>query len=164
MLSDDADLTSSPTWWKTLDLFGFISQFRMELEHLARLLAFPHSKQTMNLSFLAEEGTAQMAITFFRFPTFSHQVWGVMGRSGHASCGFQVRPNGDRKRTVFVDGTLHQAETEMGISPCCSISRRTTSLDDRERDGSQGHAFRAHTWVVGSGIEGIPGPGTIEEG
>ena len=64
--SDGVDPTSSPTWWKTLDLFGLTSQFRIELEHLARLLACPHSKTT-SLLFLTEEGTAQMAITFFRF-------------------------------------------------------------------------------------------------
>ena len=98
------------------------------------------------------------------FPTFGYQAWGAMGRSRHASCGFQVRPNGDRKRIVFKDGILYPAETEVRISPCCSISRRTISLEDRERDGSQGHACRVHTWIVGSGIGGIRGPGAIEEG
>ena len=65
--SDDVDPTNPPTWWKTLDLFGLTPQLRMELKHLARLLTCPHSKSTTSLSFLTEEGTAQLAITFSRF-------------------------------------------------------------------------------------------------
>ena len=59
-------------WWKTLDSFGLSSQFRMELDHLARLPASPHSKTTGTLSFLAEEGIAQMAINLL--PFFQHFV------------------------------------------------------------------------------------------
>ena len=70
--SDNVELTSSPTWWKTLDSFNLNSQFRMELDHLARLPASPHSKSTGTLSFLTEDGIAQMAINLL--PFFQHLV------------------------------------------------------------------------------------------
>ena len=44
----------------------------MELDHLARLPASPHSKATGTLSFLTEEGIAQMAINLL--PFFRHLV------------------------------------------------------------------------------------------
>jgi pseudouridine-5'-phosphate glycosidase/pseudouridine kinase len=66
------NLTNSPTWWKTLDSFGLTSQFRMELDHLARLPASAHSSTTGALSFLTEEGIAQMAINLL--PFFQHLV------------------------------------------------------------------------------------------
>lgn len=67
------DLAGLPTWWKTLDSFGLSSKFRMELDHLARLSASPHSGRTTGtLSFLTEEGIAQMAINLL--PFFQHLV------------------------------------------------------------------------------------------
>ena len=44
----------------------------MELDHLARLPASPHSKTPGTLSFLTEEGIAQMAINLL--PFFQHLV------------------------------------------------------------------------------------------
>lgn len=44
----------------------------MELEHLARLPASPHSKTAGTLSFLTEEGVAQMTINLL--PFFQHLV------------------------------------------------------------------------------------------
>ena len=44
----------------------------MELEHLARLPVSPHSKTAGTLSFLTEEGIAQMAINLL--PFFQHLV------------------------------------------------------------------------------------------
>lgn len=70
--SDNLDLTSSPAWWKTLDSFSLNSQFRTELDHLARLPASPHLETTGTLSFLTEEGIAQMAINLL--PFFQHLV------------------------------------------------------------------------------------------
>jgi len=70
--SDNVDLTSFPTWWKTIDSFSLNSQFRMELDNLAKLPASPHSKSTGTLSFLTEEGIAQMAINLL--PFFQHLV------------------------------------------------------------------------------------------
>lgn len=69
--SDSTDLTNSPTWWKTLDSFGLSSHFRMELDQLARLPASAQSGGT-TLSFLTEEGIAQMAINLL--PFFQHLV------------------------------------------------------------------------------------------
>jgi len=71
--SDKTDLTSLPMWWKTLESFGLGAQFRMELDHLARSPASPHSRKTTGtLSFLTEEGIAQMAINLL--PFFQHLV------------------------------------------------------------------------------------------
>ena len=44
----------------------------MELDHLARLPASPHSRTTGTLSFLTEEGIAQMAINLL--PFFQHLI------------------------------------------------------------------------------------------
>jgi pseudouridine-5'-phosphate glycosidase/pseudouridine kinase len=77
--SDSVDLTSSPTWWKTIDSFSLSSRFRMELDNLAKLPASPHSgKTTGTLSFLTEEGIAQMAINLL--PFFQHLIIKCGGR------------------------------------------------------------------------------------
>jgi len=57
---------------RKLGSFSPTSQFRMELDNLARFPASPHSSTTGTLSFLTEEGIAQMAINLLSF--FQHLI------------------------------------------------------------------------------------------
>ena len=59
-------------WWKALDTFGLGSRSRMELDHLAKIPTFPHSKTTEALYFLTDKGMAQMAINLL--PLFPHLI------------------------------------------------------------------------------------------
>lgn len=66
--SDDTlELTSHPSWWKAIDTFGISHQFRMELGHLARRYVSDDDTSKGTLSFLVEDGTAQMAINLLPF-------------------------------------------------------------------------------------------------
>ena len=69
---DVFDLTSHPSWWQTIDNFGISHQFRMELEHLARRSVFDEDTSKGTLSFLLEDGIAQMAINLL--PFFSNLI------------------------------------------------------------------------------------------
>ncbi|KAA1471543.1 indigoidine synthase A-like protein [Dentipellis sp. KUC8613] len=73
---DVHELTSHARWWSTIDTFAIGAEFRMALEQLARLSALANPPSTgedkRTLSFLTEQGIAQMAINLL--PFFQHIV------------------------------------------------------------------------------------------
>ncbi|TFY72885.1 hypothetical protein EVG20_g132 [Dentipellis fragilis] len=79
---DVHELTSHARWWSTIDNFAIGAEFRMALEQLARLSASistttnskskSKSEGTGTLSFLVDQGIAQMAINLL--PFFQHIV------------------------------------------------------------------------------------------
>ncbi|TFK57060.1 indigoidine synthase A-like protein [Heliocybe sulcata] len=62
--SDAYDLTSHPSWWHTIDAFSLGSEFRTDLEHLAR--------REQALGFLVDGGVFQMAVNLL--PFFQHLI------------------------------------------------------------------------------------------
>lgn len=65
-------LTSHNSWWKVIDSFSIGSGFRTELDLLARAKASPEDPSKGVLSFLVNQGVAQMAINLL--PFFQHLV------------------------------------------------------------------------------------------
>ena len=70
--AQSADLTAHDHWWKVVDNMALGSQFRMDLEQLARRTVSDEDDSKGTLSFLADEGVAQMAINLL--PFFQHLV------------------------------------------------------------------------------------------
>ncbi|KZT72831.1 hypothetical protein DAEQUDRAFT_704536 [Daedalea quercina L-15889] len=66
------ELTSHSHWWKVVDEMAIGSEFRMDLQLLARLDASMHDRAKGTLSFLVDKGIAQMAIHLL--PFFQHLV------------------------------------------------------------------------------------------
>ncbi|EJF66774.1 indigoidine synthase A-like protein [Dichomitus squalens] len=66
------ELTAHKYWWQVIDDMTLGSEFRMELEQLARRQAFEDEAVTGNLSFLVENGIAQMTINLL--PFFQHLI------------------------------------------------------------------------------------------
>ncbi|KAH9858112.1 indigoidine synthase A-like protein [Lenzites betulinus] len=67
------ELTAHQYWWKVIDEMGLGSEFRMDLDLLARRSVFDdEGASTNNLSFLVENGIAQMAINLL--PFFQHLI------------------------------------------------------------------------------------------
>ncbi|RPD55816.1 indigoidine synthase A-like protein [Lentinus tigrinus ALCF2SS1-6] len=67
------ELTAHKYWWKVVDDMGLGSDFRMELERLSRRSAVgDEPAPTGNLSFLVDNGIAQMAINLL--PFFQHLI------------------------------------------------------------------------------------------
>jgi pseudouridylate synthase / pseudouridine kinase len=69
--TDPWELTSHEYWWKTIDDFSIGSEFRLSLDQLARQDAGSTS-DGKTLSFLVDQGVAQMAINLL--PFFQHLV------------------------------------------------------------------------------------------
>ena len=67
--TDPLELTSNDYWWRTIDNFSIGSEFRFSLEQLARQDAGSNGR---TLSFLVDQGVAQMAINLL--PFFQHLV------------------------------------------------------------------------------------------
>ncbi|KAF9076237.1 indigoidine synthase A-like protein [Rhodocollybia butyracea] len=65
------DLMSRPSYWTALDSFSLGSQYRMDLEHLCRAKMSEDPSQG-TLSFLLEQGVAQMAVKLL--PFFRHII------------------------------------------------------------------------------------------
>jgi pseudouridylate synthase / pseudouridine kinase len=70
--SDPWNLTARPNWWSTIDKFSLGSEFRTDLEQLARRNVSDESLTKGTLSFLTEKGVAQMAINLL--PLFQNIV------------------------------------------------------------------------------------------
>jgi len=68
--TDPWELTSHDYWWRTIDNFSIGTEFRSSLEQLARQDAGSNDGRT--LSFLVDQGVAQMAINLL--PFFQHLV------------------------------------------------------------------------------------------
>ncbi|KAI0335190.1 indigoidine synthase A-like protein [Cubamyces sp. BRFM 1775] len=67
------ELTAHRYWWQVVDEMGLGPEFRMELDQLARRSAFDEEDvRKGNLSFLVDNGIAQMAINLL--PFFQHLV------------------------------------------------------------------------------------------
>ncbi|KAI8990513.1 indigoidine synthase A-like protein [Trametes punicea] len=67
------ELTAHPYWWKVVDDMGLGPNFRMELDQLSRRSAFNgEDVPPGNLSFLVDNGIAQMAINLL--PFFQHLI------------------------------------------------------------------------------------------
>ncbi|KAI0375081.1 indigoidine synthase A-like protein [Pilatotrama ljubarskyi] len=67
------ELTAHKYWWQVIDEMALGADFRMELEQLARRSAFEgEDAPTGNLSFLVNNGIAQMAINLL--PFFQHLI------------------------------------------------------------------------------------------
>lgn len=68
------ELTAHNYWWQVVDSMSLGSDFRMELDQLARRNALEgeHAAAGGNLSFLVDNGVAQMAINLL--PFFQHLV------------------------------------------------------------------------------------------
>lgn len=70
--TEPLELTSHQAWWKTIDVMGLGTEFRLGLEHLARREACDTDSNKGKLSFLVEKGFAQMAINLL--PFFQHLI------------------------------------------------------------------------------------------
>lgn len=66
------ELTAQSHWWKVVDEMAIGSEFRMDLQQLARLDACLHDRAKGTLSFLVDKGIAQMAIHLL--PFFQHLI------------------------------------------------------------------------------------------
>ncbi|KAH7916565.1 Indigoidine synthase A like protein-domain-containing protein [Hygrophoropsis aurantiaca] len=70
--SSHTDLMAQEHWWQIMDSFGIGTQFRMDLERMARRNVSEHNSALGTLSFLIDKGVAQMAINLL--PFFQHLV------------------------------------------------------------------------------------------
>ena len=68
--TDPWELTSHDYWWRTIDNFSIGTEFRSSLERLAHQDAGTNDGRT--LSFLVDQGVAQMAINLL--PFFQHLI------------------------------------------------------------------------------------------
>lgn len=66
------DLMSRPNYWTALDSLSLASKYRMDLEHLSRANVSSDSSTKGTLSFLLDQGIAQMAVTLL--PFFQHII------------------------------------------------------------------------------------------
>ncbi|KAF9237314.1 indigoidine synthase A-like protein [Melanogaster broomeanus] len=66
------DLMSHDHWWTVIDNFGLGSQFRMDLEQLARMAVSDTAPDLGTLSFMVDQGVVQMAVNLL--PFFQHLV------------------------------------------------------------------------------------------
>uniref|UniRef100_A0A0W0F5L2 Putative indigoidine synthase A-like protein n=1 Tax=Moniliophthora roreri TaxID=221103 RepID=A0A0W0F5L2_MONRR len=67
---EDHDLFSRTDWWDTIDSFSLGTQFRMDVELLSRVQTSEKKGSSGTLSFLVNEGIAQMAVNLL--PFFKH--------------------------------------------------------------------------------------------
>ncbi|KAJ3758649.1 indigoidine synthase A-like protein [Lentinula raphanica] len=70
--ANEKDLLSKPQYWTALDNFALTSRYRMELEHLSRVNVSDEDTSRGTLSFLLDQGMAQMAVKLL--PLFRHIV------------------------------------------------------------------------------------------
>jgi pseudouridylate synthase / pseudouridine kinase len=65
--SDELALTSHPSWWSVIDDFSLGPEFRSDLERLARQNVSDEGSSKGTLSFLVDDGIAQMVINLLPF-------------------------------------------------------------------------------------------------
>lgn len=65
--AEPLNLTSHDVWWKVIDDFAISHKFRMELEQLARRNVSDEDSSKGTLSFLVDDGIAQMAVNLLPF-------------------------------------------------------------------------------------------------
>ncbi|CAL1695665.1 unnamed protein product [Somion occarium] len=107
------DLTAHDAWWRIIDDMAVGSEFRLDLEHLARRDACETNRDKGTLSFLVNDGVAQMAINLL--PFFQHIIikCGQLGvivvfRAEKGSPWSQERTN-IRSRQVVAHGKTGQS-------------------------------------------------------
>ncbi|KAJ3799899.1 indigoidine synthase A-like protein [Lentinula aff. detonsa] len=71
-VANEKDLFAKPEYWTALDNFSLTSRYRMDLEHLSRQNASDEDPSEGTLSFLLDQGLAQMAVKLL--PFFRHIV------------------------------------------------------------------------------------------
>ncbi|KAG8925442.1 hypothetical protein FRC02_009685, partial [Tulasnella sp. 418] len=71
-MARNEELMSSSRWWKTIDAFGLDSSYQTQLARLAQLPVHHKSDGSETLSFLVQDGIAQMAVNLL--PFFQHLV------------------------------------------------------------------------------------------
>jgi pseudouridylate synthase / pseudouridine kinase len=65
--AEPLNLTSHDVWWRVIDNFAISHKFRMELEQLAKRNVSDEDPSKGTLSFLVDDGIAQMAINLLPF-------------------------------------------------------------------------------------------------
>ncbi len=70
--SDPHELTTHSKWWSSIDSMALSSEFRMDVQHLARRNASENNSDTGTLGFITEKGIAQMTINLL--PFFQHII------------------------------------------------------------------------------------------
>ncbi|KAJ3883357.1 indigoidine synthase A-like protein [Lentinula edodes] len=70
--ANEKSLSSKPDYWTALDNFSLTSRYRMDLEHLSRVNVTDKDPSKGTLSFLLDQGAAQMAVRLL--PFFRHIV------------------------------------------------------------------------------------------
>jgi pseudouridine-5'-phosphate glycosidase/pseudouridine kinase len=65
--AEPLDLTSHDVWWRVIDNFAISHKFRTELEQLAKRNVSDEDLSKGTLSFLVDDGIAQMAINLLPF-------------------------------------------------------------------------------------------------
>ena len=65
--TEPLNLTSHDAWWRVIDNFAISHKFRMELEQLAKRNVSDEDPSKGTLSFLVDDGIAQMAINLLPF-------------------------------------------------------------------------------------------------
>ncbi|KAJ3857815.1 indigoidine synthase A-like protein [Lentinula lateritia] len=70
--ANEKSLLSKPDYWIALDNFSLTSRYRMDLEHLSRVNVTDKDPSKGTLSFLLDQGAAQMAVRLL--PFFRHIV------------------------------------------------------------------------------------------
>ncbi len=96
------DLFSKPSWWALIDNLALGSQYRMDLEKLARHSVVTGDNSKGDLSFLADKGVVSMAINLL--PFIQHLIIKcgelgvvvVMHVSGIANSGWRKSDLGER--------------------------------------------------------------------
>ncbi|KAJ4002363.1 indigoidine synthase A-like protein [Lentinula boryana] len=71
-VANEKDLFAKPEYWTALDNFSLTSRYRMDLEHLSRANVSDEDPSKGTLSFLLDQGLAQMAVKLL--PFFRHIV------------------------------------------------------------------------------------------
>ncbi|KAJ2928855.1 hypothetical protein H1R20_g8160, partial [Candolleomyces eurysporus] len=110
--SEDYDLMASGWWWSCIDNLSLGSNFRMELEQLARRSVDDADTSKGTLAFLIDQGIAQIAVNLL--PFFQH-IWIKCGPNGAiavmhipgnvaASTGFASQKSNIAKRCVVAHG------------------------------------------------------------
>jgi pseudouridine-5'-phosphate glycosidase/pseudouridine kinase len=70
--AEPLDLMSHDIWWRVIDDFAISHQFRADLEHLAKQNVSDEDLSKGTLSFVIDDGIAQMAVNLL--PFFQHLV------------------------------------------------------------------------------------------
>lgn len=125
--AEPLNLTSHNVWWKVIDDFAISHQFRMELEQLARRNVSDEDPSKGTLSFLINDGIAQMAVNLL--PFFQNLVIKcgerglvvAMRVSEHATSGWAQEHSNLYERRVIAHGKSAQETVVLQHIPGLSL-------------------------------------------